>query len=184
MNADPNSKKPRCDAKLKTLPAERQADIYERISKPGDQGGGFRNTLKWLADDGFKTSLGALQEFYSWYRLQQRLVTNARTVDHILEDLKRDDPKMTDEQLERAGQRFFSALAIDQEDSLTWKRIQDAKLKLGALELGRKKFQRDSVKLFIQWMQDEEAKKIALSNAPTADKTQRLGQRLFGDLWE
>src|SRR5579871_4745339 len=124
MKPDPDSKKARSDAKLKTLPAERQADIFEKLNLPTDQGGGYRNTLKWLLDDGFKTSLGALSEFYSWYRLQQRLANNERTVAQVLADMKREEPEMTDAQLERAGQRFFSALAIDQEDSLTWKRVQ------------------------------------------------------------
>ena len=52
------------------------------------------------------------------------------------------------------------------------------------LNLAETKFQRETVKLFLEWMNNEEAKKIVNSNAPTADKTERLGQKLFGDLWK
>jgi hypothetical protein len=115
MKLDPDYKKARSDAKLKTLPAERQAEIFEKLNLPGDQGGGYRNTLKWLLDDGFKTSLRVISQFFAWYRLRQRLATNYRTVSQVLEDIKREEPDLTDTQLERAGQRFFAALAIEQE---------------------------------------------------------------------
>jgi hypothetical protein len=184
MNADPNSKKPRSDAKLKNLPADRQADIYDRLCKPTDQGGGYANTLKWLADDGFKTSLGALSSFYSWYRLQQRLLNNARTVEQVLEDWKKEEPNITDTELEQMGQRFFSALAIEQEDSLTWKRIQDAKLKLGVLQLNRERFQVTTCELFLKWFENKLAREIAESNTPNAQKIAALRQEFFKDIDE
>lgn len=167
------------DAKLKTLPEERQATIIDfmRTHKEAE-------TLSWLREDGVSTSGGALSAFWSWYHLQLRLQKNEQTVSQVLQDLKSNNSSLSPEELEKAGQRFFEALAIAEEDSLTWKRVQDSKLKLGVLELSRQKFQRDTVKLFIQWYQDEEAKKIASSNVSTEEKTNRLGQRLFGDLWK
>ena len=52
------------------------------------------------------------------------------------------------------------------------------------LNLAETKFQRETVKLFLDWYANAEAIKIASSNLPTADKTEQLGQRLFGELWK
>ena len=57
-------------------------------------------------------------------------------------------------------------------------------VKKDEVNLTRQKFQRETCELFIKWFADAEAKKILSSNAPTADKTERLGQRLFGELWK
>jgi len=170
-------KKSRSDAKLKTLPPDRQAAIadYARDHSLSD-------TLKWLREDGLQTSSGALSLFLSWYRLQQRLAVNESTVSSLLEDLKRNDPTLTLEQLEQAGQAFFSKLAIEQEDSLTWKRIQDAKLKLGLLQLNREKFAAQTCELFLKWYGDKRAKEIADSNLSNADKIAALRQTYFADV--
>ena len=183
MKHDPDYKKARSDAKLKTLPAERQAEIFEKLNLPGDQGGGYRNTLKWLLDDGFKTSLRALSQFFAWYRLLQRLTTNQRTVSQVLEDTKREDPDLTDTQLERAGQRFFAALAIEQEDSLTWNRIQSAKAKLGMLQLERQKYQRETAELFIKWFEDKRAADVLSGTTDNSEKIEKLGELMFGEAW-
>ena len=172
-------KKPRADSVLKTLPPERQATIAEYLREHT-----LTDTRKWLAADGLKTSEAALSGFLSWYSLQQQLVNNETTVAQVLEDLKRNDPTMSEGQLAQAGQMFFSALAIQQQDSLTWKRIQDAKLKLGVLELNRQKFQRDTVELFLKWNADKTAKEIASSNSTHADKIEQLGQAMFGEDWK
>lgn len=52
-----------------------------------------------------------------------------------------------------------------------------------ALTLEKKKFQRTTAELFIQWVSDEEAKKIATSNMATNEKLEALGRHLFGDAW-
>lgn len=61
---------------------------------------------------------------------------------------------------------------------------QDQKRKEGESELSRQKFQRETVELFVKWHADREAQEILRSNASNADKTERLGQKLFGDLWQ
>lgn len=52
-----------------------------------------------------------------------------------------------------------------------------------ALNLETKKFQRTTAELFIQWVADEEAKKIATSDMATDAKLEALGRHLFGDAW-
>jgi hypothetical protein len=173
------TKKPRGDSKLKTLPAERQSAIAEYAL-----GCTLAETVKWLKDDGLQTSAAALSEFLSWYGLQRRLERNNSTVDSLLEDLKRERPEITPEQLDVAGQMFFTKLAIAEEDSLAWKRAQDVKVKMGALDLGRQRFQRETVDLFFKWYADEAVKGIVASPASVAEKTDRLGRKLFGELWK
>lgn len=176
-------KKPRADAKLKTLPAERQADIFARLSLPADQGGGYAGTLKWLKDGGFDTSLGALSGFYSWYSLRQQLARNESTVQALLEKVTETDSELSPEKIQELGQSFFSALALEQQDAKTWYLTQQLGLKKEQLQLDRQKFMRETVELFIQWAKDKEALDIAASKQPQGAKIETLGQKMFGDLW-
>ena len=61
---------------------------------------------------------------------------------------------------------------------------QELAVKKEALGLERQKFQRTTVELFLKWYVDEEAKKIVTLNVPNQEKTERLGQRMFGELWK
>ena len=61
---------------------------------------------------------------------------------------------------------------------------QEQKRKEADSELSRRKFQRETVELFLKWHADQEAQEILRGNASNADKTERLGRKLFGDLWK
>ncbi len=52
------------------------------------------------------------------------------------------------------------------------------------IELERQKFQRTTCELFLKWREDTRAREIADGPGTTADKVERLGQAMFGDLWE
>lgn len=52
-----------------------------------------------------------------------------------------------------------------------------------ALDLETRKFNHLRVKSFIEWVVDEEAKKIATSDLGTETKLEALGRHLFGDAW-
>ena len=107
--------KPRSDSKLKTLPEDRQVVIAEYA-----RGHSLEETVKWLSDDGLKTSAAALSEFLSWFQLRSQLQRNESTVESLLKNLQQTRPAWTPDQIDKAGQDFFSALAIEQQDSLTW----------------------------------------------------------------
>lgn len=47
-----------------------------------------------------------------------------------------------------------------------------------------KKFNRETIRLFLEWFEDKRATQIASSSASTADKTEELGKHIFGELWE
>lgn len=51
------------------------------------------------------------------------------------------------------------------------------------LELNRKRFQRETVELFVTYAKDEKAKEIATSDMATDTKLEALGRHLFGDAW-
>jgi hypothetical protein len=40
------------------------------------------------------------------------------------------------------------------------------------------------IKNFLDWFADKQAAQIASSSAPTAEKTERLGKHIFGELWK
>lgn len=53
-----------------------------------------------------------------------------------------------------------------------------------ALQIQRKKFQRDTCQLFLRWYQDQRAREIADdTRADTADKIEQLGQLIFQEDW-
>jgi hypothetical protein len=173
------AKKPRADSVLKTLPEARQTAVAEYARDHS-----LKETRTWLAADGLKTSEAALSLFLSWYALQHTLRQNANTVDALLVEFKSANPGATPDQIQQVGQSFFTALALQQQDPKQWFMIQQTAIKKEQLALDRQKFQRETVELFIKWSNDRQALELATSNAPTADKTEKLGQRIFGSLWE
>ncbi|HSM84606.1 MAG TPA: hypothetical protein VLT16_00585 [Candidatus Limnocylindrales bacterium] len=191
------TKKPRCDARLKTLPEERQAAIaeYAREHK-------MVETIEWLRKDGIVTSLAGLSEFLSWWRLQAQFRADESTTEALLEELKKEASGLTDAQLDELGQRTFSLLAIRREDPDTFLQVRGARFKgeiekekinlrrqaearLGeGLKLQREKFQRETCELFLRWAADAKAKKIANATISNAEKIELLGQLMFGENWK
>jgi hypothetical protein len=173
------NRKPRIDAKLKMLPEERQASIFAKL-----QAVGYVATLEWLKSDGFSTSLGALSEFQSWYVLRQQLARNESTVAQVLEDLKSSNPALSQQELDVAGQLFFSALAIQEKDSLTWKRIKDAHTKSEALKLAREEFEYQTCEKILKAVHDKETNRIVELNIPNEEKIRLLRKHHFADVDE
>jgi hypothetical protein len=66
--------KPRCDSKLKNLPADRQAQVFAYASQHG-----LVKCADWLKDDGLGVSKTAVGEFVSWYALRQQEKTERTT---------------------------------------------------------------------------------------------------------
>ncbi len=52
-----------------------------------------------------------------------------------------------------------------------------------ALELEQQKFRRQTCELFLKWRDDDRARTIADGPGNAADKIEKLGQAMFGDLW-
>lgn len=178
MSVDP-TKKPYPQSKLKNLPEERQWDIRKFAADNS-----LEKTRDWLAEDGLATSIAALSEFVRWFDARERLRKNEAKVLQLLEHYKEENPDAASAKVEAMGQRFFTALAMEQEDPKAWTMLRIVALKEKQLNLDEKKFQRDTCKLFIQYAQDKRAVEIAGSNMPNDVKTDRLGQLIFGEEWK
>lgn len=129
-------RKPRADARLKNLPAARQESIadYARTHSLDD-------TVAWLRADGVATSSGALSEFLSCWRLKVQLDRNASAAERLITTLRAASPQLDPVALQTAGQAFFTALAIEQQDPKVWSATQQIELRREALKLERDKFQ-------------------------------------------
>lgn len=189
-------KKPRSDAKLKTLPEDRQREIYEKLKVES-----LASVRSWLRDDGIHVSLPALSSFFSWYQLTDQYAKDAETTETLLEQLKREVPVLSDAQLDELGQRTFSLLAIRNQDPDGFLKVRSARFKAEiereklrlrqeaekrqqeALKLEKKRFQRETIELFMEWFQDKEARRILTSKEPKADRTEKLGQLIFKEDW-
>ena len=127
--------KPRADSPLKTLPEARQDTIAEYLRDHT-----LAETRAWLAADGLKTSITALSLFSAWHTTRRQLARNDATVQALLEDLKTSSPDWTPNQIDQAGQAFFTALSIQQQDPRGWASAQAISLKRSELLLAREKF--------------------------------------------
>jgi hypothetical protein len=165
------NKKPRADSVLKTLPAERQAVIADYAREHT-----LKDTRAWLAADGVKTSEAALSGFLSWFTLQQQLSQNETVISQILDDLKTQNPELSQHQLQQAGQMFFTALAIKQGDSLSWKRAQEVRIKGEALALAERKIKLLEAKAA---QADETERTLTNAELTPAQREQRI-KEIYG----
>jgi hypothetical protein len=182
--------KPRSDAKLKVLPEERQEAIAEYA-----RGHSLEDTVKWLREDGLQTSTRAVSEFLSWFTLRRRFQIAEQDTITFIDLLKKKRPQMDEVEREQWASEFFQLQAIKQNDPETFLAFatarakgdlekQKLRIKEEELALSKKRFQRETCDLFLQWFANEQAKSIASSGATNKEKIQRLGQLMFGEEWE
>jgi DNA repair ATPase RecN len=175
------TRKPRGDAKLKTLPEARQEQIAEMLSAQT-----LAEVKRELAADGLDTSLEALSQFYSWWQLKQTMASADSMAEELIERLKAATPdlEINPERLFSVGQMVFETLALQQKSTKDWKRVQDVAHRRQLVQLARQKFQRDTCELFLRWQADQRALEIAASGGLLqSEKIERLGQLMFGDDW-
>ena len=132
-------KKIRADAKLKTLPEERQTEIVEYALTHT-----LVKTREWLRQGGLSVSLKTLSEFLCCQRIEQQMALNELTVKTMVEELAKRLPTQTPEQLEQIGQAFFTKMALEQKGQRGWFLTQQLALRKGKLELDWQKY-RDQV---------------------------------------
>ena len=128
-------------AKLKLLPPEEQAEIAEFGAKSS-----LRRTTAWLEKGGISVCHRTVGDFLQWYRLQELFRQDADVVKALVEEMQQMDPSLTPEQIQRAGQLFFTRRAIKLEDPQLWILTQELRMKDEKLELAREK-QREQLRL-------------------------------------
>jgi len=131
---NPPDVKPRPDAKLQTLPEDRQEEIaqYARDHTNAE-------TAKWLTESGLETSRSAVQRFASWYRLRQQIHSSEAAIRQLLADLAKEDPTITPEKLTQIGNTFFAGLALEHQDPNAWYMAQKLALRRAQLQLETQK---------------------------------------------
>lgn len=174
--AHPASRKPRGDAKLKTLPFDQQEALWEFLRD---------HTLAEAVDHARKelqvrTSIGAMSIFHTWYGVQRKLRQRAAKVEAMLEAKKRLFPDMSDGELFAEGQRYFSEAALAEDDPETWRRIKLVDLNRADQALAREKFERETCELFLKWSRDKRAADLAArTDATHEEKIEALKQMFF-----
>lgn len=164
-------RKPRADSALKSLPAAKQAAIFEYMRNHTR-----RETADWLERDGIKITLDVITRFWRWYTAKLLLQENSSTVTRLILEMKKADAELTAAQLEVVGQVFFTALAMKQKDSLSWKRAQDVRAKQKSLALEERRVE-------ILERQEENSEKAGTEDKPAAltpEEKQAEYKRIFG----
>ena len=172
--------KPRSDSPLRSLPDDDQTQVIAWLSQ-GSQANA-RRQIK--AAYGFEPSDAALSGFWSWYHVRRQLARNESTTQALVAELAQENPDLSPEKLQEAGQAFFSALAVEQQDALAWAAAQKIGIARQQLALDRAKFQRETCSLFLKWAEDQRAQEIAQGSAPNSEKIDKLGALMFGEDWK
>ena len=120
--------KPRTDAKLKTLPENRQDQIAEFARTHS-----LAQTAQWIGQAGLKTSASAVSQFLRWHRVKQDLARNQSALQDRLADIVRHDPNATAERLQNVGQVFFAMSALEKQDPRAWYLSQTIALRKAGL---------------------------------------------------
>lgn len=109
-------KKPRADSKLKNLPTEQQAAIWELMHPQTP------DTTPWTLDAvavfcqerlGFSTTLSSLSEWRSWYQLGRRMDAASNRANQTAIELARNSD-LSPEDIERVAQTVFTAETLEQ----------------------------------------------------------------------
>ncbi|WP_009965327.1 hypothetical protein [Verrucomicrobium spinosum] len=166
------SRKPRGDAKLKTLPEELQEEIWERLGK-----GTHAAVRKWLQQEmDIATSLGALSEFYSWYGLRRDLQEADSEVTSLMQLIKEGEYSLDTQQLESLGNTLFLLKARSSGD---WKQHKAAV----ELLLKSRKVAVEERKVAIleqKAAQADKAKELLGDKALTPEERDRKMKAVFG----
>lgn len=181
MNAD---KAPRPDSKLKRLPEQRQEAIIELMMRPEMS---LRQAVIELRKDGIVTSRRALSEFRKWWELKAQFNEDAMTVDTLLDELKQEMPKLTEEELDLIGNKTFSLQAIRNQDLKGFAKIRAAALKARSEKTKKELKERElaleerRVALLEQKAkQADETKKVLTNTALTPDQQRQRILEIFG----
>ena len=112
-------RKPHAKSVLKTLPLDRQREIYDYIHGTKDAPGhSYEETEAWLLTAGIETNLDSIGKFYHWFPLASQLHA-ASSMGDAVKEILREIPglDLDEQQLSKAGQAIFEADALKRGDS-------------------------------------------------------------------
>jgi hypothetical protein len=178
-------RKPRSDSKLDALDQDQQRQLCEWLLTPGLS----YERVKKLVLDEFKTSTSgqALSSFYQSYVGAYVLEHRRRAVGlahEVGDELKRQPGQFSEATIDALEQKAFELAQNPMVDPKEVKAIFSLVLKARDQSLQRDKFQRETAGMFLDWSQNEEAKRITASGATRSEKIEALGRTMFGEDWE
>lgn len=133
------SKKPRGDAKLKTLAPEKRKALFELLHQHT-----LEEAVVLLRKDGIHTGTRALSEFYSWYPLSQHLEQASTFADSLkaqLANLPEWQGKAAE--LEKLAQIAFETQAVQRQDTELYIGLKKLRLKDRDVTLRESKHEKD-----------------------------------------
>lgn len=131
-------KKPRGDAKLKTLPDALQAELFQLLRSTTNE-----KAAAWLEKvHGVTTSAGALSEFFSWYPRQGWLKQSASFADSLSATIaKLPQLKISAAAAQEVAQVAFELQAAQDRDPKLFAMLYKGKVTKATLELERERFE-------------------------------------------
>jgi hypothetical protein len=115
--------KPRGDSPLTRVTAERADEIQDYLLTHT-----LDETVAWLREAGVVTSQTALSNWLARRRIETALARNRSTSEALMQRTRERHPEWSEEQLQEAGQMFFTELAIHQEDPQIWRITQQLRI--------------------------------------------------------
>lgn len=167
-------KKPRADSILKTLPAERQADIAAYAVDHS-----LAATRDWLRADGVKCSSTSLSDWLSWYRLQAVFTRAQSSAEEFKGWLGKGFPELSEADLDQRAALMFQFEAVKQGDPETYLAFATARTKAKQKDRELALSERRVSLLEQKAAQADAARVVAASNATPEEKAQKM-RAIFG----
>ena len=105
------------------LPEERQAEIMAYLDQHS-----LAETAEWLKQDGFKVSPTALSYWRSDYLLRSAMKQVDADAQTFMDQLRSQNPELTQDKIFAMGQQFFNMQAIRMADDKMWARTQKLRI--------------------------------------------------------
>jgi len=166
------SRKPRTDSKLKTLPPQAQAQLFEMLRAMP-----YRKAVELVHEHfGVATSIGALSEFFSWYPLSRQLEQSAEFAEKIEEALKTNPALQLDaSKISAVAQVAFEAHALETQNS-------DLYIELAKLRIKREEGEREERRIKIleaKAAKADEAAKVESDETLTEEEKAKRMRQIF-----
>jgi hypothetical protein len=169
---DASLPKPYKNSLLKSLPDERQDELFEYYKKHTQQ-----QTLDWLAGNGVKTSKTTLYAWRSWYLARKNWEQHESEVLQLMMFYKHRHPSLTKEAVAEMGEFLFNTWALRQKDVKTWSAAQQVQLKRESQAIDRKKM---ALELKKYKDQSEAARKTVNDTTLTPEERQARIRQILG----
>lgn len=184
-------KKIRPDDVLGNLPDDVQASIYGWLKVPGNS---LAKGVQWVREQhALETSVSSLSRFYQKKSREEwqdmLLKTSASTklwIEKADQQLPQTSRGLANNLIQKAAELQMSGAPVTMLEPLVEMsmKIIEQMDRSASVQTDRAKFEVRTCELFLQWMRDERAKKIADSDAPNSEKISQLRQTYFADVDE